>query len=101
MPINHVLVQTRINRTVKDRASFVLEGLGLTVSDVVRTLLTRIAKEGSVPVELMANSEEYDALFRARVLEIMNDPGDVRIRDDVLAILAAQYTESKGNQTPT
>lgn len=101
MPINHVLVQTRINRTVKDRASFVLEGLGLTVSDVVRTLLTRIAKEGSVPVELMVNSEEYDALFRARVLEIMNDPGDVRIRDDVLAMLAAQYAEPKGNQTPT
>ena len=37
----NALVQTRIDADVRDRASAVLEGMGLTVSDAVRILLTR------------------------------------------------------------
>jgi len=44
---SNALVQTRIDAEVRDRASAVLESMGLTVSDVVRILLTRTANAGS------------------------------------------------------
>ena len=69
----NALVQTRIDADVRDRASAVLEGMGLTVSDAVRILLTRTANEGALPLELVANSEEHDAWFRAKVQEALQD----------------------------
>ena len=69
----NALVQTRIEADVKDRASAVLEDMGLTVSDAVRILLTRIANEGAVPLELISGSEEHDAWFRAKVLRALED----------------------------
>lgn len=72
MPAN-ALVQTRIDADVRDRASAVLEGMGLTVSDAVRILLTRTANEGALPLELLSNSEVHDAWFRAKVLEALED----------------------------
>lgn len=48
----NALVQTRIDADIRDRASLVLEGMGLTVSDAVRILLTRTANEGVLPLEL-------------------------------------------------
>ena len=41
----NALVQTRIDITVKEEAAHVLAAMGLTVSDAVRLLLTRIATE--------------------------------------------------------
>ncbi|RVN88312.1 type II toxin-antitoxin system RelB/DinJ family antitoxin, partial [Sinorhizobium meliloti] len=38
---SNALVQTRIDAEVKERATAVLENMGLTVSDAVRILLTR------------------------------------------------------------
>jgi len=61
------LVQTRIDADVKEQAKVVLENMGLTVSDAVRILLTRTAKEGALPIELLSNSEAHDAWFRAKV----------------------------------
>jgi DNA-damage-inducible protein J len=69
----NALVQTRIEADVKNRASAVLEDMGLTVSDAVRILLTRIANEGAVPLELISGSEEHDAWFRAKVIEALED----------------------------
>ncbi|QDF37932.1 type II toxin-antitoxin system RelB/DinJ family antitoxin [Bradyrhizobium symbiodeficiens] len=69
----NALVQTRIDAKVRDRASAVLEGMGLTVSDAVRILLTRTANEGALPLELVTNSKAHDAWFRAKVLEALND----------------------------
>lgn len=46
----NALVQTRIDAEVRDRASAVLESMGLTVSDAVRILLTRTANEGALPL---------------------------------------------------
>lgn len=69
----NALVQTRIDADVKDRASAVLENMGLTVSDAVRILLTRTANEGALPLELVSNSEAHDAWFRAKVLEALAD----------------------------
>lgn len=73
MPAN-ALVQTRIDSGVKERAAAVLEGLGITVSDAVRILLTRTANEGVLPFALTNNAAEHDAWFRAKVQEALNDP---------------------------
>jgi DNA-damage-inducible protein J len=70
---SNALVQTRIDAEVRDRASAVLESMGLTVSDVVRILLTRTANEGALPLELISGSEAHDAWFRSKVLEALND----------------------------
>lgn len=72
MPAN-ALVQTRIDADTRDRASAVLENMGLTVSDAVRILLTRTANEGALPLELVTNSEAHDAWFRAKVREALED----------------------------
>jgi len=68
------LVQTRIDPEIRDKASEVLARSGLTVSDATRILLTRIANDGVVPVNLLTPEEEYDAWFRAKVQEALDDP---------------------------
>lgn len=68
------LVQTRIDPAVKARASEVLEAMGMTVSDAVRILLTRTAREGVLPIDLTADPAAYDAWFRKRVQEALDDP---------------------------
>jgi DNA-damage-inducible protein J len=73
MPAN-ALVQTRIDPVVKKRAAEVLEGLGLTVSEAVRILLTRTANEGAPPFLLTPDPSVHDAWFRAKVREALNDP---------------------------
>ena len=78
MPVN-ALVQTRIDADIRDRASAVLENMGLTVSDAVRILLTRTANEGALPLEVVTNSEAHDVWFRAKVREALEDA-----RPDVL-----------------
>ena len=93
MTASNALVQTRIEQSVKDRAATVLAGLGLTVSDVVRILLTRIANEGSLPIEFTVKREEYDAWFRAKVLEAMNDQRPGTPHEDVEALFAAKRAE--------
>jgi len=68
------LVQTRIDPAVKARAAEVLEAMGMTVSDAVRILLTRTAREGAIPIELMVDEAAYDSWFRAKVQEALDDP---------------------------
>jgi DNA-damage-inducible protein J len=90
MAANNALVQTRVDPDVKDRASAVLEGLGLTVSDAVRMLLTRIANEGALPLELAVKPEAYDAWFRAKVLAALDDVAPHLEHEEVEARFAAK-----------
>ena len=63
----NALVQTRINGIVKDEAAAVLATMGLTVSDAVRLLLTRIAHDKALPFEpLRPNAETIAAMEEAR-----------------------------------
>ena len=48
----NTLVRARIDKTVKEAASLVLADMGLTVSDVVRIVLTKVAKEHALPFDL-------------------------------------------------
>ncbi len=70
----NALVQTRIDAEIRDKASAVLAKSGLTVSDAVRILLTRTANEGALPLQLLTPDDEYDAWFRAKVQEALDDP---------------------------
>lgn len=54
MPTNAV-VRSRISAEVKERATVVLDSMGLTVSDVMRIVLTRVANENALPFELKPN----------------------------------------------
>jgi DNA-damage-inducible protein J len=45
-------VRARIDETLKTDAAAVLAEMGLTVSDVVRIVLTKIAKEKGLPFEM-------------------------------------------------
>jgi DNA-damage-inducible protein J len=66
MPAN-ALVQTRINETVKAEAALVLATMGLTVSDAVRLLLTRVAHDKALPFEpLIPNATTIAAMQEAR-----------------------------------
>ena len=87
MPTN-ALVQTRIDSGVKAKAAAVLEGLGMTVSDAVRILLTRTANEGALPFLLAANAAAHDAWFRAKVQEAIDDPHSAVANDQVKAHFA-------------
>jgi DNA-damage-inducible protein J len=73
---DNALVQVRIDPKIRDRASEVLARSGLTVSDAVRILLTRTANEDALPFGYSAGSDdpEYDAWFRAKVQEALDDP---------------------------
>lgn len=72
--MSNALIQTRIDADVKERASFALNNMGLTVSDAVRILLTRVANEGTLPVELLVSPDKHDEWFRKKVREALNDP---------------------------
>ena len=53
------LVQARVDKEIKDEAVVVLAAMGLTVSDAVRLLLTRVAREKKTTVR-PACSEHRD-----------------------------------------
>ena len=58
---------------LKAQASATLANFGLTVSDAVRILLTRVAKEGGLPAGLTVDPQAHDAWFRAKVQEALAD----------------------------
>ena len=61
------LVQTRIDGTIKAEAAAVLASMGLTVSDAVRLMLTRVAREHALPFDpLIPNAETVAAMMEAR-----------------------------------
>ncbi|WP_284734523.1 type II toxin-antitoxin system RelB/DinJ family antitoxin [Sphingosinicella terrae] len=89
------LVQTRIDKKVKERASQVLAEVGMTVSDAVRILLTRTAREGVLPIELIADSEAYDAWFRRKVQAALDDLRPATSDEDVEAHFARRRAAAR------
>ncbi|MDE2990368.1 MAG: type II toxin-antitoxin system RelB/DinJ family antitoxin [Chloroflexota bacterium] len=66
MPANK-LVQARIDGAVKEEAAAVLAAMGLTVSDAVRLLLTRVAHDKALPfAPLTPNDTTIAAMREAR-----------------------------------
>ena len=84
MPANTTMLHIRIDEDVKTRAAAALEGVGLTLSDAVRILLTRVAKEGGLPPGLTVTEETYDDWFRRKVQEALDDPGPLLSHEDAM-----------------
>jgi DNA-damage-inducible protein J len=61
------MVHVRIDKRTKARAAKALAAMGLSVSDAVRVLLTRVAVEKSLPFEVKTpNSATVAAMGEAR-----------------------------------
>jgi DNA-damage-inducible protein J len=61
------MVHVRVDRRVKVRAAKTLSAMGLSVSDAVRVLLTRVAAEKALPFEVkVPNAETAAAMREAR-----------------------------------
>ena len=87
MAVN-ALIQARIDADVKRRATAVLGDMGLTISDAVRILLTRVATEGALPAGLTTDLATHDAWFRAKVEEALQDRGPPLSNEEVEAHFA-------------
>jgi DNA-damage-inducible protein J len=67
------MLHVRVDDRLKAQASKKLARVGLTVSDAVRILLTRVAAEGGLPAGLTMDPNVHDAWFRAKVREAFAD----------------------------
>ena len=80
------VIRARIDGRVKEEASVVLASMGLTASDAFRMLMTRVAREKSLPFEpLIPNEETIQAMLAVRRGEVTA----VKHIDDLLDSLNA------------
>ena len=76
------LIQARIDAATKEEATIVLAAIGLTPSDAVRMMLTRVAREKALPFEpLVPNETTVAAMREAR-------EGKLTRFSDVTALMA-------------
>ena len=76
------MVHVRIDKRVKAQAAKTLAAMGLSVSDAVRVLLTRVAAEKALPFEVkVPNAETAAAMQEAR-------KGGLRSFDSVRDLMA-------------
>jgi DNA-damage-inducible protein J len=69
-------VRARIDPSLKEEAALVLDSLGLTISDVMRMTLTRIAREKALPLELARpNPQTIAAMEEARAIKASGSTG--------------------------
>ena len=76
------MVHIRVDGEVKDQAAEALASMGLTVSDAVRLLLTRIAAEKAMPFEVRVPNRATLAAMEA------GERGDVSKATSVAAMMA-------------
>ena len=85
------MLHVRIDDELKADAAEKLSNFGLTVSDAVRILLTRVVKEGGLPAGLLVDPEAHDAWFRAKVKEALADSQPTiphqQVMDEVQALI--------------
>jgi DNA-damage-inducible protein J len=81
------LVQARIDGAIKEEAAAVLATMGLTVSDAVRLLLTRVARDHALPFEpLIPNEVTIAAMMEARA-------GNLPKFDSIEALMADLHAD--------
>ena len=65
----NAVVRARIDERLKDEATVVLRDLGLTVSDLVRITLTRVARDKALPFDLSTpNAQTRAAMQESRAM---------------------------------
>lgn len=86
------MLHVRVDDKLKADATKTLANVGLTVSDAVRILLTRVTKEGGLPAGLATDPAAYDAWFRRQVREALKDTRAAiphrQVMDEVQALIA-------------
>ena len=94
------MLHVRVDDEIRASATEKLAEVGLTVRDAVRILLPRIVSEGALPTGLTANSEAYDAWFRARVREALDDArspvSHLQVMDEAQEIIDRKRTDRTG-----
>lgn len=85
------MLHVRVDDELKTEAAEKLASVGLTVSDAVRILLTRVTKEGGLPAGLTVDPDAHDAWFRSKVREALNDTRPAiphrRVMDETQALI--------------
>lgn len=81
------MLHVRVDAQLKAEATQALAGVGLTLSDAVRILLTRIVREKGLPAGLASDPAAYDAWFRAKVREALDDTGPAIPHEQVMGML--------------
>lgn len=76
------MIHVRINKRIKTQAARTLKAMGLSLSDAVRVLLTRVAAEKALPFEVkVPNAATAAAMQEAR-------KGGLRSFDSVRDLMA-------------
>ena len=83
------MLHVRVDDQLKAEASAKLSAVGLTLSDAVRILLTRITIEGGLPMGLTADPSAYDMWFKRKVREALASSDDGVAHDDVMTATQA------------
>ena len=73
MPAQTSVLHVRVDDELKAKAADTLAEAGLTLSDAVHILLTRVAADGKLPTGLTADPEAHDVWFRTKVREALDD----------------------------
>ena len=72
-------IRARIDESLKNEAAAVLAEMGLTVSDVVRIAITKIAKEKTLPFEMrLPNALTATTLKKSRLGEDVHHAKDAK-----------------------
>ncbi len=56
------VIRARVNREVKEKAAAVLASMGLTISDMMRMTLIKVAQEKALPFDPSPNEETIAAM---------------------------------------
>jgi DNA-damage-inducible protein J len=67
----NAVVRARIEEGIKKEASIVLEAMGLTVSDALRMMLIRIAREKSLPFEPLVPNAKTIARIKRKATDVI------------------------------
>jgi DNA-damage-inducible protein J len=74
----NVVVRSSVSVEVKEQASAVLDNMGLSVSDVLRIVLTHVANEGKLPFELTPNELTQETLLKSARGEEVHQAKDAK-----------------------
>ena len=82
----NAIVQARVNESIKKEAAAVLEAMGLTISDAMRLLLIRVARDHALPFEpLIPNEKTIAAMKEARQGKLASFKSVKALMDDLNA----------------
>ena len=81
------VVHIRVDEKIKAKASKALASMGLTVSDAVRLLLTRVATEKAMPFEVRMPNRETRAAIEA------GERGEVRRAFTIDELMAGLHAD--------